>query len=89
MASWQPDDGMGPSQKVLEIIINYLTKVSRPTYLGILSLEIHWSLARTQQAVDKLVDRGLVRELTLDDKKRRGFPSIAALYELVDEKSRR
>lgn len=80
------NDGMGPTPKVLGLIVDYMKTVAGPSYLGIISLEIHWSLARTQQALDELVSSGQVRELTPEDKKRRGFPVVAALYELVNGK---
>lgn len=84
MTTWRPDDGRGPSQKVLELIVGYMERVARPAYMGIISLEIHWSLARTQEAMDRLEDAGLVRQLTLDEKRGRGLPDVANLYVLID-----
>lgn len=86
MATWRPDDGMGPPQKVLEIIVDYMRRVARPSYLGFISLEIRWSLSRTKQALDKLVDQGLVKELTDDEKVQLRLPVTAALYVLGDGK---
>ena len=86
MVSWRPDDGMGPSQKVLEIIVDYMRRVAKPSYLGFISLEIRWNLSRTKQALDKLVDQGLVKELTNDEKIQLRLPVIAALYVLGDGK---
>lgn len=86
MASWRPDDGLGPSQKVLEIIIDYMRRIARPSYLGFISLEIRWSLSRTKQALDKLVDQGLVKELTVEEKIQLRLPQVAALYVLDDGK---
>jgi len=77
---------MGPPPKVLEIIVDYMRRVARPSYLGFISLEIRWSLSRTKQALDKLVDQGLVRELTIDEKLQLRLPEIAALYVLGDSK---
>lgn len=86
MASWRPDDGMGPSQKVLEIIVDYMRRVAKPSYLGFISLEIHWSLSRTKQALDKLTDQGLVKELTIGEKMQLRLPEEAILYVLGDGK---
>lgn len=87
MVSRRRDDGTGPSQKVLEIIVDYMKRVAKPTYLGIISLEIHWSLARTKQALDNLVDAGIIKELTHDDKKQLGLPVVGALYVLDNDKT--
>lgn len=73
----------GPSQKVLEIIVGYMNRVGRPVYLGFISLEIRWSLARTQEMMDVLEERGVVRNVPVDELRNKGFPSVAHVYELV------
>ena len=56
-------DGRLPPQKALGIITSYMWRMSTPVYLGILSVEVGWSLARTQEMMDHLQDEGTVRRL--------------------------
>lgn len=73
-------DGQKPPQKVLEIIIDFFRKVPHPVYLGYISLEIGWSLARTKEMLDLLESRGNVRPLTVEEKKLQGYPEEAIVY---------
>ena len=76
-------DGQKPPQKVLEIIVGYLHRVAHPTYMGILSLEVGWSLARTEEMLRHLEDLGEVHELTPEEKQAQGFRSDANLWTVV------
>lgn len=58
-------------------------RVARPVYLGFISLEIRWSLARTQEMMDYLEEQGIVRLVPAEELKSRGFPVVAVIYELV------
>ena len=80
-------DGMRPSPKVLEIIVSYMNRVASPVYLGILSLEVRWSLERTQQMLNELEDKGMVRKVTDEEKRKLGRPLEAILYVLTDRPS--
>ena len=80
-------DGVSPSPQVLEIIVSYMNKVARPVYVGILSLEVRWSLARTQEMLDILEERGVVRPATVEEKLRWNCHSSANMYALVAKPS--
>lgn len=56
-------------------------------YLGTIALEVHWSLERTQQMVDLLVDEHVLRQLTEDEKRQMMFPSGANMYVLIERAS--
>lgn len=62
-------DGQKPPQQSLEIIVAYMAKAHRPVYLGLISLEVRWSLARTQEMMELLQQQGIVREATPDEKR--------------------
>lgn len=79
-------DGEGPSPRVLEIIVSYMNRVGRPVYLGFVSLEVRWSLARTQEMMDVLEERGVVRNVPREELKAKGFPAEAHVYELVKKR---
>jgi hypothetical protein len=76
--------GQKPPQKVLEIIVGHMHRVAYPVYVGIVSLEINWSLARTQEMFDLLEEQGVVRPLTQEEKKAQHFPSVANVYVLTE-----
>lgn len=78
-------NGQKPPTAALEIIERYFNRVARPVYLGTISLEIRWSLARTQEMLEHLTDEGIVRPLTDDEKFSSGFPVEANIYVLVGE----
>lgn len=54
-----------------------------PVLLGTLSLEVGYSLDRTQLFVDELEASGSVRQLTPDEKKSMTFDPRALVYALV------
>lgn len=70
-------------QKVLEMIVGFIERVDRPVYLGHVSLEVGWSLERTQEMMDLLEEKGVVRKLTLEEKSAQHYPSVAHLYVLI------
>lgn len=78
-------EGQRPPQSVLKIIVRYFNKVARPVYLGTLSLEVGWSLARTHELVEQLVDEGVIRAVTDEEKAADKIPTIANLYVLIGE----
>ena len=75
-------DGQLPPQKSLEIIMALFRKVTHPLYLGIVSLEVGWSLARTKEMLDVLEERGEVRPLTPTEKVTGCYPLDANVYVL-------
>jgi hypothetical protein len=77
-------DGERPPQKALEIIVGYMHRVAHPLYLGYISLEVRYSLARTQEMMEYLQDQGVVRPLSEDEKRIRGFRIDANLWVLSD-----
>ena len=78
-------DGLKPPPKVLEIIMRLFHRLAHPLYLGIVSLEIGWSLARTQEMLNHLEDRGIVRPMTKEEKGTSGYPEDANLYVLIEK----
>ena len=78
-------DGLKPPPKVLEIIMRLFHRLAHPLYLGVISLEIGWSLARTQEMLDVLQDRGEVRPMTLEEKVKSGYRDDANLYVLTEK----
>jgi len=68
---------------VLEIILSIMHRMARPVYLGIISLDVGWSLARTQQMFDELEERGDVRPATLEEKRAHGMRTDAIVYTLT------
>ena len=68
---------------VLELILSIMHRMARPVYLGIISLEVGWSLARTQQMFDELEERGEVRPATLLEKREHGMRTDATVYTLT------
>jgi hypothetical protein len=86
MASWLRE-GKEPPQAVLRIIEGYFHRAARPLYLGIVSLYIGWSLDRTQEMLDVLVTRGVIRPATDDEKLAQGFATDGIVYTLVGRPS--
>ena len=76
------DPALAPPAKTLEIIESYFERSYGPKYLGFIALEVGWSLERTQEMLDTLELRGVVRQVSLDEKKRLGYPTRAVLYAL-------
>jgi len=54
-------NGKVPTQDDLRKIVGHLNKVTNPVKLGIISLAVNDNLSRTQEMVDLLVERGVVR----------------------------
>lgn len=84
MAGTWLKDGKQPPQAVLGIIEGYLHRVACPTYLGTISLYIGWSLARTQEMLEMLQERGIVIPLDPEEKKQHRFRSDANVWRLVE-----
>jgi hypothetical protein len=75
-------DGQQPPQAALRIIEAYFNRVARPVYLGIVSLQVGWSLDRTQEMIDVLVAQGVVRPATPEEKREWGFAADGIVYTL-------
>lgn len=82
MASWLRE-GKDPPQAVLDLIVRYMNRVAHPVYVGIISLEVRWNLARTQEMMDVLVERELIRRMNEDERLERCIPDDANVYVLV------
>lgn len=80
--SWLQNDER-PSQKVLGIIMGFMKRCNSPQYLGIISLEVAYSLARTQWMMNTLEEQGDVRSATQEEKLRMGAVDDAVVYVLV------
>lgn len=82
MATWLKE-GKQPPQDVLRIIEGLFHRVASPIYLGAVSLHIGWSLARTEEMLHVMVDRGLIRKLSPVEKAQRLLPAEGDIYGLV------
>ena len=78
-------DGDVPPEHVLRIIVGFMHRVARPVYLGTVALEVGHSLARTQEMMEALEDRGEARAVGADEKRRLGFREDANVYAVVGE----
>jgi hypothetical protein len=83
MATWLRE-GKKPPQAVLGIIEGYLHRVACPTYLGAISLYIGWSLERTEEMLTIMEDGGIVRPLTVDEKRSQGLRIDGNIWCLVE-----
>ncbi len=52
----------------LEKIVSYFRRVTCPVYVGFVSVEIGYSLERTEAMMAALADAGVIRPLTTDEK---------------------
>jgi hypothetical protein len=76
-------DGKELPQNVAGKIVRLFHRLAHPVYMGIVSLEIGWSLARTQEILEHLSDEGVVRAMSPDEKITAKFPEDANLYVLI------
>lgn len=74
---------LAPGPDVLKKIVGYMSRVGRPVYIGFVSLEVRWSLERTEEMLQQLVDLGMVRLLDKEGLVRYRFPTRAIVYELT------
>jgi hypothetical protein len=81
-------NGQVPSQAVLEIIVAYMKRVNGPVYMGFVSLEVGWSLARTQEMLDLLEERGVIKRMSDEEKSAVSIPQCANVYVLVAQRAR-
>lgn len=75
--------GLDLPPKVLEKIVGYFNRMSRPIYLGYVATEIGYSLAQTQAMVDSLVELGTLRAMTDEEKVSMKFDVRGNIYVLV------
>lgn len=75
-------DGRLPPQKALEIIVCYMKRMITPVYLGILSVEVGWSLARTQEMMERLEDARCVHRLDETRLRHLGMRPESVVYAL-------
>jgi hypothetical protein len=54
---------------VTERILRYFNMVDHPVFLGHVAVEIGYSLARTEEFVNKLVDKGVLRHASREEVK--------------------
>jgi len=59
-------NGKVPAQGDLKKIVRCLNRVTNPVRLGIISLDVNDSLARTQEMLDLLEESGIVRKDPVD-----------------------
>lgn len=67
----------------LEKIIRYFHRMNSPLYLGYISIEIGHSIEQTQEMVDNLIEAGVIRALSIDEKRQKNIDEDANIYSLV------
>ncbi len=70
-------------QPVIERIVKLFHQQAKPIYLGAVCLEVGVSIARAQEAVDDLCDKGIVRAATNEEKRSVGMSERSNSYTLV------
>lgn len=78
-------DGREPPQAALEKIVSYFHRVDRPVYLGVLALEIRYSLDQTQAMFEALHDAGVLRPLSVEEKRARQLDERGNVWVLVEK----
>lgn len=63
--------------------MSHFHRVATPVYVGILSLEIGWSLARTEEMLQHLQEQKLLRPMTSEEKKSKKISDEANLWVLT------
>lgn len=67
----------------VEKAIRLFQRTHFPLYLGQIALEVSFSLDRTLKLVGELVDDGVVRALTIEEKKRYDIDHVCDVYTLI------
>lgn len=78
-------DAKEPPQAALEKIVGYFHRVDRPVYLGFVALEIKYSLEQTRAMFEALHDAGVLRPLTVEEKRRHRIDERGDVWVLVDK----
>lgn len=69
--------------KTIDRIVSYFHKVDRPVLLGTISLEFKFNLSQTKIFLDHLVDVGVIRPASDDEKKERAIDKRCDAYVLL------
>lgn len=77
-------DDQKPPQKVYDLLLGRMHRLAVPVYSGTLSLFIGWPLNRTLDMLQELEDKGVVRQLTVDEKRVLKVDSRANMYVLTE-----
>lgn len=71
-------------QRAIESIVYLLQRIAQPIYMGDISIEIGYSLNRTEEMLGYLESVGIVRKLLTSDLKKFGFREDTNVYVFVD-----
>lgn len=74
-----------PPQAALEKIVGYFHRVDRPVYLGVIALEIRYSLDQTLAMFEALHDAGVIRPLSDDEKRKFQIDIRGNVWTLVEK----
>jgi hypothetical protein len=66
-------------------IVSYFHRVDRPVYLGFVALEIRYSLEQTRAMFEVLHDVGVLRPLTVEEKRAQHIDERGEVWVLVDK----
>lgn len=84
MSKWYRGDTR-PPQVALEKILYYFRRVNRPIYLGSAALEVGYALSPTEAMFEVLEESGLIRPLTILEKRNLGVDERGSIYVLTDK----
>jgi hypothetical protein len=72
-------------QKTIDRIVSYFHKVDRPVLVGTISLEYKFNLSQTKIFFDYLEDKGIIRQMTDDEKKEKHLDKRCDAYMLTSK----
>lgn len=79
------NNGTNIPQHAIDRIINHLTRVRRHECLGVLAIEVGYSLSQTIAIVQHMCSAGLLRQLTDDEKRNLGLDPIIEVYAIIKQ----
>jgi hypothetical protein len=82
MTAWLRDERK-LSPKYIARVVSYFNRSEHPVWLGQVALDIGHSLERTQQLFDDLVEQGVIRRMTGEEKAKAKIEQVANVYVLV------
>lgn len=72
-------------QAALEKIVRYFHRLDSPLYTGYVSIEIGYSIKQTEEMIDHLIESGVLKRLTDDEKKMNNIDVCGSVCSLVNK----
>ena len=73
-----------PPQAALDKIVNYFHRLEKPVFIGQVALYVGYSIEQTEAMLAALIDVGVIRIMTRDEKNVQGMDPRACVYTLTD-----